>query len=337
MAHHSFISSFKRYPPARAIIIFVVAYVILEALCHLFLPTSKLEKQFDVLRERVVSEPPPDIQIMGDSVAAGAILTSLLNNASVSIRNDAVAGSGPAFSYLLLKSEIDAGRLPEKIILAHSPHTFSGVRTPVLLGRFAHWSELPGLLAEDDISLSDFTYALLTRVSYILSYREQFKEAIKGHFYFFSHDDAPDPSEQERLAIYRDEVARGEFHPRPLGEGVWPIYQESFAVSDLNNHYFSALLDLAKEHQIEIYWVTLPVTNRVFKAREEMGFNDHFYDYIDEYVQRGELRYYQKQFITYDDALFDDLSHLNTPGAIEFTRYLKIRSTTVSGLSYLTD
>jgi hypothetical protein len=324
MALHLSISSFKKHPPACAIVIFILAYIVLEIVCNIFLPTGNLENKFSDLRERVVTYPAPNIQIMGDSVAAGGILASLFIDDKLSIRNDAVAGSGPAFSYLLLKSEIKAGKIPKKIIVAHSPHTFSGIRTPVLLGRFAHWSELPGLLMEDDIQLSDFIYALLTRFSYILSYRTQIKNLLKGDFGFFLNTQSKDPSEQERLDEYINAVIKGTYSPKPLKKGIWPMYKEQFIVSPINDEYFSALLDLANQYKIEVFWVTMPVTERVYDAREQIGFNAKFYQYIDTYVHTKKLKYIQKRFLVYDDVLFDDLSHLNTAGAVLFTKHLKM-------------
>jgi hypothetical protein len=325
MALHLSISSFKKYPPACAIVIFILAYIVLEIVCNIFLPTSNLEIQFSDLRERVVTYPAPNIQIMGDSVAAGGILASLFKDDNLSIRNDAVAGGGPAFSYLLLKSEIKAGKIPKTIIVAHSPHTFSGIRTPVLLGRFAHWSELPGLLMEDDIQLSDFMYALLTRFSYILSYRTQIKNLLRGNSAFFVNTESKDPSEQERLNEYNNAVIKGTYSPKPLNQGIWPMYKEQFIVSPLNDEYFSALLDLANQYNIEVFWVTMPVTERVYDAREKIGFNTKFYQYINTYIHTKKLKSIQERFLVYDDVLFDDLSHLNTAGAVLFTKHLRMR------------
>ena len=125
------ISNFKRYAPIRAIGWVILTIAIVEFLLNLFGPRSAMEGMFQQIRTRVEQQPAPTIQVLGDSVAAGGVLGTLLGNGvGVSVRNDSIAGGGPAFSYFLLKAQIEAGNVPKVLIVAHSPHTFSGVKIP---------------------------------------------------------------------------------------------------------------------------------------------------------------------------------------------------------------
>ncbi len=322
MVHHLSISSFRRHPPTQAIGWFLVAALTLELVCHLWLPRSDMELQFDEVRQRVEHEPAPEVQIMGDSVAAGGILSTLLRVNFNAVRNDSVTGSEPTFSYFLLKKEIAAGRTPEFLLLAHSPHTFSGVRYSVLVGRFAYWSELPELFWNSD-DRSAFLYGILTRPSYILSYRDQFKALLTQWDYrFFTSIPKLPKSEVLRLAQYQELLDKNQFKPKTLGEGIWAMYKESFRVSPLNDHYFRLLLQLANTHGIKVYWITMPVTERVYHYRQGINYNTNLFNYLDQFVIRGELNYLQRDFMVYGDDLFDDLSHLNMSGAIKFSSHL---------------
>lgn len=321
MVHHLSIHSFRRHPPTKAIAWFFVAAILLEIFCQLYLPHSEMELQFVEIRQRVVHEPALTIQIMGDSVAAGGILTTILSGNANIARNDAIPGSGPPFSYFLLKQEIAAGHTPTYLLLAHSPHTFSSVRFPVLVGRFAYWSELPELCWNSD-DRSAFLYGMLTRFSYILSYRDQFKNLLKGDYRFFISKPKPLMSEAKRLAQYQALLDKNQFKPKPLDNGVWPMYKEPFRVSPLNDHYFHLLLQTAKAHGIKVYWITMPVTDRVYQYREGLEYNKYLFHYLDQFVTRGELIYLQRDFLVYKDDFFNDLSHLNIGGAIKFSTYL---------------
>ncbi len=322
MERHLSIPSFRRHHPTQAIGLFLVGVLVLELICHTYLPRSYMELQFNKIRQCVVGGSAPAIQIMGDSVAAGGILTTFLGCDGKTIRNDALVGSGPAFSYFLLKDEIAAHRNPAYLILAYSPHTFSGIRTPVFIGSFAYWSELPELFWNSDDRFS-FLYGILTRLSYILAYRDQFKALLtNGDYHFFISKPDTDKSEKNRLNEYKALLDKNKFKPKSLGDGLWDMYKEPFRVSPLNDLYFCRLLQLTKSHGIKVYWITMPVTQRVHNYRQGISYESNFINYLDRFVKRGELKYIQRDFLVYEDKYFDDLSHINMNGAIKFSSRL---------------
>jgi hypothetical protein len=322
MALHLFTFNFRDYPSVRAIGWFILTTLAVELICKWCLPRSNMEVQFGEMRLRVASKSAPTIQIMGDSVAAGGILTTLVSSNRDLIRNDALPGSGPAFSYFLLREEIAAGHVPKHLVLAHSPHTFSGTRYQVLVGRFAYWSELPELFLYCD-DRSAFLYGVLTRFSYILSYRDQFQALLKkGDTRFFKSKPELPKSEEERLAEHQALLEESAIDRRPLKEGVWSMYREQFRVSKTNDYFFGRLMELAKANGINVYWVTMPVTERVYHSRRELNYEADLFSYLDQYVVREYLNYLQREFLVYEDEFFDDLSHLSIEGSIRFTSHL---------------
>jgi hypothetical protein len=281
-----------------------------------------MEVEFHEISKRAETAPTPTVEIVGDSVAAGGILTTLLSKDSTNIVNYAVTGSGPAFTYLLLKRELAAGHAPAYVLIAHSPHTFSGVRFPVLVGSFAQWSELPELFWNSDDG-SAFLYGLLARLSYILTYRDQFKLLLtQGNYQFFIDRPVPRAPETQRLAEYRALEKTNAFKANPLPDEIWDIYKEPFHVSRLNDRLFRKMLKLAKANGIKVFWVSLPVTKRVFDYREQVGYRGDLFRYLDQFSSAGELKFLQRDILVYEDDLFDDFSHLNMRGAIRFSSYL---------------
>jgi hypothetical protein len=299
----------------------LLAIVIVEFALNLWGPRSAMEKDFTRIRDEVADRRAPRIQVLGDSVAAEAILGSIMCAGRDQARNDAIGGGGPAFSYLLVAQQIQAGRVPEAVVIAHSPHTFSGTRFPVLVGRFAHWSEMPDIVWNSD-DLRGVAYGLLTRFSYLLAYRDELKNLTQGEARFFVTRTPERKTEFERLAEHDRLLAQARFQPRNLGEGIWPMYKEEFSVAPLVDRYFRRLLELLKQHNVKVYWATLPVTERVSHVRRGIGYDERFYAYLDQFRVEGYLHFLQREVLVYEDRYFDDLSHLNMDGALRFSRHL---------------
>jgi hypothetical protein len=281
-----------------------------------------MEMKFYEIRDCVKTGITPDIIILGDSVAAIGILASMISSDILNIRNYSIAGGGPVFSYLLLQQILDKNDLPKAIILAHSPHTFSDVRFPVLIGKFAYFSELPGLILNSN-SLSDSLYGILTRFSYVLSYRDQFKSLLKGDASFFrKRPNNFNQNEDQRILEHLEQLKKGTFTPKDLGSSLWPMYKEPFHVSEMNSHYTSRMLKIAREKGITVYWATMPITERVDSYRQNINYHNNFYAFLDRFANEQLLFFVQRDFLVFEDAFFDDLSHLNLSGAIAYTTLL---------------
>jgi hypothetical protein len=314
----------SRYPPLQAIALAALIYALLEVACHLYLPPSTMEAHFRQVRERMSAGPPAKVQLMGDSVAIDGILTSVMDPEGLAIRHDAIEGSGPVFSYLLLREEIAAGRVPSYLLMAQSPHTFSGIRYEILMGRFAYWSEMPELAWRAE-ERPEVIYGIFARLSYMLSYREQLREALFGDMAFFEEAAAPVKSEAERLSAYRALAESGRFVPKKLPDGISSTNVEEFLVAPRVDYYFRRLLDLAQENGVKVYWISLPVPQRVFDFREQLDYYPDLFRYLDPFVARGQMQYLQRDAVVYEDSQFDDLLHMNMAGAVQFSQHLQER------------
>ena len=188
----------------------LVLVVALDLSCRALLPEGWLVKQEDIIRARVESQPAPDVQVVGDSVARSGLLASALVDAGLVARNDAIPAGGTPKTYLLLARQFAEGRIPKALVIAHSPHTFGQIRYEVLIGSFAHWSEVPSLVVQSD-SWTDALYGVLTRVSWILMHRDSLRDLMtKGDTSFFADAKVPHyfPPDTDRVASLR--ARRGE-------------------------------------------------------------------------------------------------------------------------------
>lgn len=321
MALRSSTRDSRRYRPLRAIALAALIYALLEVACHVFLPPSTMEAHFRQVRERLSTGSPAEVQLMGDSVAIDGILTSVVDPEGLAIRHDALEGSGPVFSYLLLREEIAAGRVPSCLLLAQSPHTFGGIRYEILVGRFAYWSEIPELAWRAE-ERPEVLYGIFARLSYMLSYREQLREALFGKLTFFEEASAPVKSEAERLSAYQALAESGRFIPKKLPDGISSTNVEKFLVAPQVDYYFRRLLDLAQENGIKVYWISMPVPQRVFDFREQLDYYPDLFRYLDPFVARGQMQYLQRDAVVYEDSQFDDLLHMNMVGAVRFSQHL---------------
>jgi hypothetical protein len=268
----------------------------------------------------MASEPAPDIQILGDSVARSGFLASALTDERTIARSDAMPGSGPVFSYFLLRDAVRAGHVPKALVIAHSPHVLGQLRYPLVVGGFAHWSEIPEL-AMDFGWWSETVYGVLTRMSYILMHRDSFRDIITNKdFTFFKEKDSSVAlfSDRKELITFRKELPEGQFSKNKLTTAVPNFYDKPFLVTPENDRYFRRILTLAKEHNIKVYWLTMPAPAGVKASRSKVNFEPDMLGYLQQFEQRGELTILRSEMVVYDDLMFRDWLHLNLAGAVKF-------------------
>ena len=305
MPNPSSISSFKRREPMLAIAIFIALVVILETVFAL-MPQNKLVKSFQADAFPAKS---PDWQVMGDSVAAGGIVGSEVEKflpSNVSVHNAAMAGTGPEFSYFVLKRQLAAGRAPKAILYAPSPHTFASGRVSLLVGGYCKWSELPDV-ARTRSEPFEQVYGVLCKLSYTLRYREQLGDWIKG-----------------RRADDEDGGAKPSKAGGPVKHytvaTIHLMYKKPFEVRGFNGAMFEKFLSLAEENHIPVYWATMPVMPAVHEGREPSGFDGEYYRFLDGLKAEHGVQLLVREFPVWADEKFKDMTHLNTEGAEEFSK-----------------
>jgi hypothetical protein len=298
---------------------------LVDTACRVVLPKSELLLNNEGARAFLSAAEAPDIQILGDSVVLRGLLASALGTDSVYVRNDAVWSSRPPTTYYLLKRQFADGRIPKAIILAHVPMSFDDPFTARLAGTFAQWRELPEVYA----LASDWTEALygtLARLSYMLMHRAEFRQLlVYGNYEFFVTRASTGPvyrtvDDLEMLESYFGspvpETARGD----EVEEAHVRDSLRRFEVIDEVDTYFRKILALARQHDVKVYWMTMPVSDKIAEVRQPTAFDRNLLAYLEPFERRGELTVLQGEPRAYDDYMFDeDLVHPNPYGTLNFS------------------
>ena len=316
-------------PGRRALKAFGVAvllFIAVDLLCRALLPQGFLLRIEHLTRERMATAPAPDIQIVGDSVARSGFLASALTDETVIARSDALPGSGPVFSYFMLRDQFERGEIPKALIIAHSPHVLGQLRYPLVVGGFARWSEIPEL-AMDFGWWSETVYGTLTRLSYILMHRDSFRDIVTNRdFSFFREPDSDTNlfSDRNELVTFRKELAQGLFDKSKLPPEAGDFYRQRFTVTPENDRYFRRILAMAKANNVKVYWLTMPTPGSVLDARSKMNFEPDMLNYLRQFETSGEMTLLRPQFVVYDDNRFRDFLHLNLAGAVKLGCELRV-------------
>ena len=303
------IFSFKNRNPLAAIFVFVGTVLVLESI-FAFLPQNKLVGS---LRSREVAEvQTASLEIMGDSVANGGILAEKLASLlpdGVTVANNAIPGTGPEFPYFLLKRQLVRGKAPKAIIYAPSPHTFATLRIPLLVSGYCTWPETGEVFATG-LHTCETAYGALCKLSWTLRYRDELAAVVKG-----------DPAKEAEAKLARILAKTPSKRYFPI-EGAGPMYRKPFTCDAFNRCFVEKFLRLAREHDIKVYWVTMPTLGVVADSRKPFRFQADYYGFLDGIANRFGTRFLQKQFLVYGDDDFKDYSHLSEAGAQRFTGFL---------------
>lgn len=326
-APHSFTSSFRMRGrnTLKAMGWAIAVAAAIDLCCGIFLPSGYLVRIQYLTRQRVSSVAAPDIQVVGDSVARSGFISTALTDGRLITRNDAMPGSSPIFTYLLLRDQFDAGHIPKVLVIAHSPHTFGHVRYPVVIGSFAHWREIPSLVL-DSGEWAASLYAVLTRMSYVLRHRDSFKRAVvRRDLSFFKEPDESVHliSELTTLRRYQEGLLTGRFENTKLEDEENDFYRQPFHVESLNDKYFRKLLALAKSRGVKVLWFTMPIRPGLKEAREQVGYEQSLHQYLDQFQKQGKLKIIRSEVVVYEDRLFRDTLHLNAAGAAKLACELR--------------
>lgn len=309
MRNLSSIFSFKNRDPFAAIVLFAVLVIGIETTLAF---VGKTDWKLAFKGNVVLPTKSPDLQVMGDSVAKGAIIPQQLTEALPGhpyVYNTAIAGSGPEFSYFVLKREIDAGKTPKAILYAPSPHTFANGRVALLAGAFCTWPEIAEL-AKQGMAPCEMVYGCFCKLSWTLRYREQLADRLRGR--------APE-TEGPQAAV---EKVAGVTHRHYSPEHLRTSHKQPFGVFHLNEVFFDKFMDMAQQNNIKVYWATPPVLPVVYENRKQYNFDQAYFQFLDEVCAKYHVQTLQKEFLIYPDDQFKDYDHLDSVGAARFTQLL---------------
>ena len=304
--------------------------VAIDAFCHVLLPDGELVELEDAMRAHVAAAPAPDIEVIGDSVARVGLMSSGLADGTLTAENVSTPASGTPKSFLMLARQFEAGHVPKVLVIAHSPHTFGQVRYEVLVGGFAYWSEIPGLVVDAD-KWTDVLYGVFTKLSYVLMHRDSFSDLLtKGDPSFFLAKVGrrlPLP-DLERIKEFPARLAAGEF-PRDRVLEVRERAAMPFTVMPINDKYFRRILQLARTHGVKVFWVTMPSPAHTLKRRSKVHYEEDMLAYLRQFESSGELQILRGEFVAFPDNLFIDSLHLNEAGAVRLACEMQALKPTV--------
>jgi hypothetical protein len=321
MAPHSFTFNFDDRRLTRAVG-WTLAIVVAIELALSFAPENVMIRTMRWMRARLAQQPPATIQIHGDSVAQGGLMAGEIAGElppGTTVWNAALQGSGPEFTYFLLKRQVEEGRRPKAIVIAHSPHTLVTERISELVGGFLDWDEVPEAMVASH-RFFDTLYGILCRLSFTLRHRDELAALTKGRRAEVASWNDPIPTEgwiRSRMAAAERTWARdGKGRLPPLH----PVYRQPFVVDPGEREYLARTLALARAHGITAYWLTLPEHAAVAAARDSIGFAARYYAFVDSLAARGEVRLLKRDFEVLPAENFSDYTHLREPATLRLSR-----------------
>lgn len=306
---------------ARAILTTIVLVVVFEGALALF-PENVMIRTMRWVRGLLAREPAAAVQIHGDSVAQGALLATEIQKSlppGTRVFNASLQGAGPEFTYFLFKRQVESGRVPGAIVIAHSPHTFVTHRMGALVGAFLGWSEIPEAFLHGR-HFFDTLYGVLCKLSFTLRHREELGDLAKGRRQGIASWNDPLPTEAwVRGAGERAEAKWGREGKGPAGV-LHPVYLKRFEVDPGEHALLARTLALAKAKNVRVYWVTLPEHEAVAAARDTLGFAAAYYAFVDSIAARGEMMVLNREFEVLPASEFGDYTHLRLRAALKLSR-----------------
>lgn len=286
-----------------------------DVVFRLLLPPAELKVRYETARAHAVESDAPDIQIVGDSITHRTLLAGVFAaDDSIYVRNDGLAGSSLPFTYYLLRRQFETGRVPRALIVAHTPLYFRQPHVARLAGAFLEWRELPDLYFRTH-EWSEALFGTLARLSYTLMNQAAFKALLmEGDYRFFvSPSPAYEPaSDRAQLAAFFASIDEPQSSPfDDLRVPRSPVFQ----VDPDIDRYLRRLLALAREYDVQVFWITMPIPEFTAEALRRTGFESD----LEDYLRQLDMTILQAGFAVYPDETFDDLAHPRPTTAVEFS------------------
>jgi hypothetical protein len=321
VARPSSTSNFDDRRLTRAVL-WTIAVVVAIELAFTLVPENVMIRTMRWMRAWVVREPAAAVQIHGDSVAQGALFTDEIAAAlpeSTRVFNAALQGTGPEFTYFLLRRQIASGHVPRAIVIAHSPHTFVTQRMGVLAGAFLGWSEMPEALIHGH-HFFDTLYGALCKLSFTLRHRDELADLVRGRRGELATWNNPIPTQTWLRSHMGVDEAKWEREGKGPLPPLHPVYREPFVPDAGERELLARTLALARAKGVAVYWLTLPEHEAVAAARDSIHFAQSYYRFVDSLAARGEIRFLRRDFEILPASDFSDYTHLRLPAALKLSR-----------------
>lgn len=329
MENNSSTSHFK-IPRIWPIPLTLGLFVLIEVLLTLLLPEGLMTNTLHKHLDEIVTLPAAPIQIMGDSVSAAlnaAVIAETAQLPEKSVSNYSLPGTSPLFAYFVLKRQIAAGKVPNTIIYAPHPANLGSPMVDRFLGRYVNGSEFLEF-ARAGVPLSELLFGAACRFSYTVRYREEMQTVVtQGKLDFFQTMSMPVKS-----------VVDAQVRPEPIPqrptsgihqfteENLPPQLRQVFTVDEINAHFIDRFCQLAREHGIEILWVSMPGPRVLDDTKQDRVQREKYYEFLAKLEEKHpNIHLLYPEVDIAPDEQFADVWHLNKYGAYLFSNKLGTR------------
>lgn len=282
----------------------------------------------------------PLVEIFGDSVADGGInevlLARELGLEQSEVVNASIPGTHAFYAYFVLKRQLDAGHVPKFVILAYNARSYTRAPGEKFLARFARWSDMPKSI-NMGIPFEDIARSVVARFSFSLRYRDELNVMIRtrdgGGFF----DPRLTPAEDYAARIARLPVSRPAPPQIPSRSSFNPgFHSGTFLPAKEIRRSLCSFFELAQQHQIKVFLVSMPKTEEASRRHIGNGFDAAYEAFMDTLVQKHGARWLIRDQIPLSSESFSDAVHLTPCAAFDFSLLLaeKIK---MAGFSHGTD
>lgn len=273
--------------------------------------------------EEMTSLEAPLIQIFGDSVSDSGInervIAGALGYSAAEFINFSIPGTTAYCAYPLLKRQIEAGRVPQVVILAYNDRSYTIPLVPKYLGRVGSWSELTEAV-RFGVPLETMLSSLACRVSFTLRYREELNAIARtgeGWDYFDPGLNQPTARAARYSALPVEPPSRRPpAVPRQINS---EFHRHLFRRSPETTASLGAFFDLAKRHGVHVYLLRMPKTEKAEELHDKNGFNKECVEFLDELVQKHGASWLLRRPATLPPECFVDAVHLDAKAAFDLS------------------
>lgn len=258
-----------------------------------------------------------DTVILGDSVANAAYIPEILSDTTINL---ALGGTTPIENYYILKDWLANNQVPNVCYISFMDHHFLEEDCFWQRTMYSHrfkMGQIMGILEkavqykEDSIIQNDFVMDL---ISYELRLPNKYITSLMNAGFNQRY-------EGNAAELQLTDLHGGRYIGRSVYGGEMPdgIVFSDFRVEPIFDEYYRKIIQLCMEKQIQIHIVKLPLPEGEEFTEEYVRDFEGYYESLKNSFPGITVDW----FPAYDKDGFCDASHMNTHGALRFSKEIK--------------
>lgn len=260
-----------------------------------------------------------DVVILGDSVANGAYLPDSLSENTINL---SLGGLTPVENYYTLYNWLENNEAPKDVFMSYQDFHLSIVECFWSRAMYAHLLPTSQCveIIEKGMEFEDETVIHKGWQEEFISYELGLPDKYVTSFLIGLGTDRAEFNRKERI--------RGELNDgRYIGDNAIPydpncevIVFDTFCVREIEDFYIRKTIELCKENDIKVHFIKLPLApNESFTENYRIQIQS-YYENLERCYNNLDFQWYEEP---YEGECFVDSHHMNTRGAIRFSRFLK--------------